>query len=58
MENSGNLRPAIRTQSWDDKVRNGHMLDVSALPLKENLDIAVKLLWRFKQCKISPDDYI
>jgi fructose-bisphosphate aldolase class II len=28
---------------------NGHMFDGSALPLKENLDIAVKLLERFKK---------
>jgi hypothetical protein len=34
------------------------MVDCSALALKENLNIGVKLLWRFKQCKISPDDYI
>ena len=28
---------------------NSHMFDGSALPLKENLDIAVKLLERFQQ---------
>jgi fructose-bisphosphate aldolase, class II len=28
---------------------NGHMFDDSALPLKENLDIAVKLLERFRK---------
>ena len=31
---------------------NGHMFDGSALPLKENLDIAVKLLERFKKSDV------
>ncbi|NVN92553.1 MAG: class II fructose-bisphosphate aldolase [Desulfuromonadales bacterium] len=31
---------------------NSHMFDGSALPLKENLDIAVKLLGRFSKCDL------
>lgn len=31
---------------------NGHMFDGSALPLKENLDIAVKLLERFRKSEL------
>lgn len=31
---------------------NSHMFDGSALPLKENLDIAVELLKRFRECEL------
>ncbi len=34
LENSGNHRPAIRTQTWDIKVRSGHIVDDGALQLK------------------------
>jgi fructose-bisphosphate aldolase class II len=38
-----------RRAAGEPNLFNGHMFDGSALPLKENLDIAVKLLERFKK---------
>jgi fructose-bisphosphate aldolase, class II len=38
-----------RRASGKPNLFNGHMFDGSALPLKENLDIAVKLLERFRK---------
>jgi fructose-bisphosphate aldolase class II len=39
----------LRRAAGKPNLFNGHMFDGSALPLKENLDIAVKLLERFRK---------